>query len=106
MSETAMPILERADCVDNDSDGRKKALILFAIGFAIVLVGVVIVAVAAFLSGGNLAGVDAVILIGPVPIVVGAGADSTWLILFGTILTVLSLAIFLVMRRRTEKNES
>jgi uncharacterized membrane protein len=70
------------------------------LGFVLVLVGITIVLVAAVLYGGGSASFGAVILVGPFPIVVGAGPDAILLVLLGIILAVLSFIVFLVMRRR------
>jgi len=42
-----------------------------------------------------------VILIGPIPIILGNGPESNWLILFATIITAITLTAFLLTRRRT-----
>jgi uncharacterized membrane protein len=78
-----------------------RSFFLFLIlGFVLVFVGITIVLVAAVLYGGGSASFGAVIFVGPFPIVIGAGPQATLLVLFGIILTVLSVIIFLVMRRR------
>jgi uncharacterized membrane protein len=75
---------------------------LLSLGAFLVFVGIAIVVVAAVLSWGGSAGFGAVIFIGPFPIAIGSGRWSTWLILIGIVLTVLSVAVFLIMRRRFE----
>jgi uncharacterized membrane protein len=42
-----------------------------------------------------------IIFIGPFPMVVGAGPEATWMILLATILSILSIVIFLILRRET-----
>ena len=74
---------------------------LFSIlGFILVFAGVIIVLVAAALSGGGSASFGGVIFIGPFPIVIGAGPEASLMVLFGIILAVLSVIVFLVMRGR------
>ena len=42
-------------------------------------------------------------MIGPIPIVFGAGPDAGWLIAISVILTVISVVLFLVMNRRVRR---
>ena len=71
------------------------------LGFTLVLVGVAVVVIASAVSGG-LEGVGGVILIGPIPIVFGAGSNSNLLIALSVLVTIISLAVFLVLNRRTK----
>ena len=73
--------------------------ILLILGFAFLTVGVIIVlATAVFNSGSTSFG--GVIFIGPFPIVFGAGPNSVWLIGIGIVVAVLSIIVFMIMRRR------
>jgi uncharacterized membrane protein len=65
----------------------------------LVIVGITVVLVATVLSGGS-ASFGGVIFIGPFPIVIGAGPDAVWLVSIGIVLAVLSLIVFMIMRRR------
>jgi uncharacterized membrane protein len=79
-------------------------LFLFLIlGFALVVVGIIVILIATVLCGGGSASAGAVIFIGPFPIVIGAGPDVTWIVLFSIILVVLSVVVFLVMNRKINK---
>ncbi|HUT17434.1 MAG TPA: DUF131 domain-containing protein [Acidobacteriota bacterium] len=80
-------------------------LFLFLIlGFALVFIGIIVILIATVLYGGGSANVGAVIFIGPFPIVIGAGPDVTWIVLFSIILAVLSVVVFLVMNRRMRRS--
>ena len=69
------------------------------LGIALIFVGIVVLAVVSlFLSSSESVGV--VVFIGPFPIVFGSGPNSDWLILIGVILAVLSIVLFLIMKRR------
>ena len=69
------------------------------LGIALVFVGIVVlVVVSLFFSSSRSVGV--VVFIGPFPIVFGSGPNSDWLILIGVILAVLSIVLFLIMKRR------
>jgi uncharacterized membrane protein len=79
-------------------------LFLFLIlGFALVVVGIIVILISTVLCGGGSASAGAVIFIGPFPIVIGAGPDVTWIVLFSIILVVLSVVVFLVMNRKISK---
>jgi uncharacterized membrane protein len=71
----------------------------------LVFVGLVILVVASLVFGGS-GSVGGIILIGPIPIVFGAGHDASWLIVISIILAVLSLVLFLVMNRRLRRFSS
>jgi uncharacterized membrane protein len=73
------------------------------LGFALVVVGIIVILIATVLYGGGSASAGAVIFIGPFPIVIGAGPDVTWIVLFSIILAVLSVVVFLVMNRMIRK---
>jgi uncharacterized membrane protein len=72
------------------------------LGIALVFVGVAIIAVASIVLGGS-GSVGGVILIGPIPIVFGAGPDAIWLIATNVILTVVSVVLFLIMARKQRR---
>jgi len=88
----------------NEEPGKfQKFLILLIIGFFIMFIGIIILMVAAIIYGRGSASFGTLIFIGPVPIVVGAGPEATWMILFAIILAVLSIIMFLVMHRRIKR---
>jgi uncharacterized membrane protein len=82
-----------------------RLLWFLAAGFILVFVGVAVIFVAAVLSGGGSVSGGVVIFIGPFPIVIGAGPDVTWIVLFSIIMAVLSVVVFLVMRRKVRELE-
>jgi uncharacterized membrane protein len=71
------------------------------LGIALVFIGITVLVVVSLVGGSG--SVGGVILIGPIPIVFGAGPDAGWLIVVGGIVTVLSVVLFLVMNRRARK---
>jgi uncharacterized membrane protein len=96
---------ESGETVEEDVTASSKFFLLLISGFVLVFVGIVVVLIAAgFYSGGS-ASAGAVIFIGPFPIVIGAGPDVTWIILFSLIIAVLSVVVFLVMNRRVRRLE-
>jgi uncharacterized membrane protein len=82
-----------------------RLLGLLFLGIALVFVGIAVLVVASLVFGGS-GSVGGIILIGPIPIVFGAGPDASWLIAISIILSVLSIVLFLVMNRRLRKFSS
>ncbi len=77
------------------------ALRLFVVGFVLMIVGVAIMFVAALLSGESNVSSGAVLIIGFIPIVVGWGPNSFSAVLIGVILSVIALAIFIYLHKKT-----
>ena len=72
----------------------------FLVSFALVLAGMVVMMIAFFSEGYGQGGGGAVILIGPIPIILGSGPDSTWLILLASVITMIAFALLLLTRRK------
>jgi len=88
----------------NEKQNRfQKFLILFIIGIFITFLGIIILMVGAVLYGKGSMNFGALIFIGPFPIVVGVGPEATWMVLFAIILAVLSIIMFLIIRREVKK---
>ena len=102
-----MEALKRvAKCTNNGSNRPQKSLILLFIGFFIALLGIMILTITAVLMSGGSTSLGIVIFIGPIPIVVGAGSEAQWLILFAVILAVLSIIMFMAIRKQADKKVS
>jgi uncharacterized membrane protein len=82
----------------------KRFLTLFFIGFFIILVGIIIMVVAALLFSEGTGSIGVFILIGPFPIVFGAGSEATWLALFAIILGILCTVLFFILRRKSSEH--
>ena len=88
----------------NDKSSRpQKFLILLIIGFFIIFLGIIILMVAAMLYSEGSANFGGVIFIWFIPIVFGVGPEATWMIIFAIILAVLSIVMFLILRREIAK---
>ncbi len=74
----------------------KGFLVMFLIGFFVVLAGIIFLVVAALSSEGSIS-FGGFVLIGPFPIVFGGGPGAPWLVLFAIILGIISLIMFLIM---------
>jgi len=92
-------------CTSEQPSAFQKFFLLFIIGFFLISMGIIILMIATVLSDGS-ANLGAFLFIGPFPIVVGAGPEVPWMILFAIILAVLSIIMFLVLRRERKKSES
>jgi uncharacterized membrane protein len=77
----------------------QKFLMLFIVGFFMTLIGIMILIIATMLYGEDSVNVGALIFIGPIPIVIGAGPQAGLMVLFAIILAVLSIIMFLIMLR-------
>jgi uncharacterized membrane protein len=80
--------------------GRLLGFLL--LGIALVFVGIAVIMVVSVVLGGS-GSVGGIILIGPIPIVFGAGPDAGWLIVISIILTAISVISFLIFGRRQKK---
>lgn len=92
--------VEKSEEAEEDSGVPNMLFLLFAAGFVLVFVGVLIIVAAVALGGDGSASAGIVIFIGPFPIVLGAGPDAVWLILIGVILAVVNVILFVVLRRK------
>lgn len=72
---------------------------LFFIAFAVIVIGALLITLGSIQNLDAVSG-GAVILIGPIPIVLGAGPYSYALIGVAVVLTVLTLIFFLALRRK------
>jgi uncharacterized membrane protein len=88
-----------SNCAKNEDSSFQKFLLLFIIGVALIFLGITILMITAAFSGGQ-TNFGAIVFIGPIPIVVGAGPQATLMILFAIILAVLSIIVFLTSHRK------
>ena len=87
----------------NEESGLfRKSLMLFILGFFIIFVGVAVLIVASVLSD-NLQSFGALIFIGPLPIVVGIGPETSWLVLLVIVLAILSIIVFIMSCREMKR---
>jgi len=73
---------------------------IFLASFAMILIGMILMMIASLTQGKGITSGGAVILIGPIPIILGSGPESTWLILMAVIITMIALAALLLSRRK------
>ena len=92
-----------ADEDGSEGDGiavSSRLFELLILGFALVLIGIVVLVVASLFFSSSSASVGVVVFIGPFPIAFGSGPNAGWLIIIGVVLAALSVVLFLVMYRR------
>ena len=73
---------------------------IFLASFALIFIGMILMMIASSTQGHGIASGGAVILIGPIPITLGNGPESTWLILLAAIITAIALVMSLLARRK------
>ncbi len=73
---------------------------IFLASFGLVLIGMVVMMIASFTQGHGTTSGGAVILIGPIPIVLGNGPESAWLIALAVMITAIALVASLLARRK------
>jgi uncharacterized membrane protein len=73
---------------------------IFLASFALVFIGMVVMMIASFTQGHGTTSGGAVILIGPIPIVLGNGPESAWLIALAAVITAIALVASLLARRK------
>jgi uncharacterized membrane protein len=72
---------------------------LFLLGFALIIIGTLFLAAFAFLYGKVQPSFGAVFIVGPIPIILGAGPHSAFVVMLAIILTILVIAFFLLTRK-------
>ena len=73
---------------------------IFLASFALLFIGMVVMVIASFTQDHGTTSGGAVILIGPIPIILGSGPESGWLILLAAIITAIMLLASLLARRK------
>ena len=97
---------ENCEVVEENVTVSRWLFLLLILGFVLVVVGVALILVATVFYGNGSASGGVVIFVGPFPIVIGVGPDVTWIVLFGTVLTVLAVLMFFIINRKIRKREN
>ena len=72
---------------------------MFLLAFAAIFIGALLITLGTMSNLGNASG-GAVILIGPIPIILGGGPYSFELAELAVVLTIVAIILFLTVRRR------
>jgi len=86
--------------VGKDANKQRKFLILLIVGFFISFLGIIILIATALISGEGSVNFGGVVFIWFIPIVFGAGPEAPLMVLFAIILAVLSMVMYLILRRK------
>lgn len=73
---------------------------LFLLSFLLILIGTIFILIASVLPGKF--SIGAIIFLGPIPIILGAGPHLIWVIILAFALTVLGVIMFITLRKRAE----
>ncbi len=74
---------------------------ILIIGFSLIFVGIIILALALVQIGSGSFG--GVIFIGPIPIVFGAGPEANWLIIISIIISAVMVIGFIIFNKRSRR---
>lgn len=72
---------------------------LFFLGFALILIGTILIIAFSIIDVKLQPTIGTIILIGPIPIIIGTGPHSIFAILLATILTIIGIVFFLLLRK-------
>jgi uncharacterized membrane protein len=73
--------------------------LLFMLAIAAIVIGTLLIALGSMSNSGNVSR-GAVILIGPIPIIIGAGPYAFELVELAVVLTIVAIILFLLVTRR------
>ena len=71
---------------------------LFLLSFLLILIGTIFTLIASVLPGTF--SIGAIIFLGPIPIILGAGPHLIWVIILAFALTILGIVAFITLRKR------
>ena len=74
---------------------------IFLASFALLFIGMVVMMIASFTQSHGTTSGGAVILIGPIPIILGNGPEASGLILLAAIITAIALVVSILARKKT-----
>lgn len=76
---------------------------LLPLGFMLIFVGVIVIVASALFSGDSNVSGGAIIYVGPIPVIVGAGTDPFLAVALAAVLTIIGFIVFFWVRRRVLK---
>ncbi len=77
-----------------------RLLMVLFLGFAVIIVGIILIAISSFLTGGS-SSIGGVIFIGPFPIVFGSGPNAVWLITISIVIAIVIFVLLFLLRRKS-----
>jgi len=76
---------------------------LFFLGFLLIFVGVIVLVFAAWLRGDSAVSGGLIVIVGFIPIILGAGPYAIFAILIAAVLTIIAFVVFVWMRKQASK---
>lgn len=73
---------------------------LFFLAFVLILLGILLMSLGPILSGNTGGSVGTVILIGPIPIILGSGPSASLIVILALLVTVAALIFGVIVQRR------
>jgi len=73
---------------------------LFFLAFVMIFVGILLMSLAPILNRSNVGSVGTVILIGPIPIILGSGPFASVIVVLALLLTIVALIFGVILQRR------
>ena len=77
---------------------------LLPLGFMLIFVGVIVIAASVLFSGDSNVSGGAIIYVGPIPVIVGAGTDPFLAVVLAAVLTVIGFIVLFWMRRQVPRD--
>ncbi|HKZ93280.1 MAG TPA: DUF131 domain-containing protein [Candidatus Bathyarchaeia archaeon] len=77
---------------------------LFLFGFVLMFAGVIVLVASALLGGDGTVSGGAIIFVGPIPIVLGAGPYAPLAIVLAAVLTIIGFIVFFWMRKQVARS--
>lgn len=74
--------------------------VLFFVAFVMIFVGILLMSLAPILNHGDIGSVGTVILIGPIPIILGSGPFASVVVVLALLLTIVALFFGVILQRR------
>jgi len=88
---------------DTGIGGSGRTLVLLLFGISLITIGIAVIVLVSIILGES-GSVGGIILIGPIPIVFGAGQDAWLLIAIGIIITIISVILFWIFNKKLKRN--
>jgi uncharacterized membrane protein len=81
---------------------RSTRLTLFVVGFFLIFAGVILIVVSSFVSDYGLS-TSVIIIVGPIPIIIGSGSYSLVAVFMAAVLTIVSMVLFFLEGHRKKQ---
>ena len=90
--------------VQRQESSSSLPLKLFLFGFLLIFAGVIMLVASALLGGDASVSGGAIIFVGPIPIVLGAGPYGFFAVVLAAVLTLIGFAVFFWVRKQFSRD--